>query len=86
MKKNEKVALERKESEEMLNIIHQNHKVVYERKLKKAKIINNIQNVLLVIAIIVFVFMIIYLTADRKQAIKNCMKNHSQNYCERISG
>ena len=86
MRKNEKAELERKENEEMLNIIHRNHKIVYERKLKKAKVINNIQNVLLVIAMIVFVYMIIYLTADRKKAIQNCIKNHSQNYCERISG
>lgn len=86
MKKNEKRELERRESEEMLNIIHNNHKIAYDKSLKKAKTINKIQNVLLVLSAIIFVVVVMYLTADRKKAIENCKKNHSTKYCERISG
>ena len=86
MKKNEKVELERKESEEMLEIIHNNHKAVYERNLKKSKIIDKLQNIVIVALLLLLGTLMIYFTADRKEAIKNCEKNHSRNYCERISG
>ena len=86
MKKNEKATLERRESEEMLNIIHNNHKIAYDKQNKKSKVINKIQNALIIIFVVIFIVMIAYLTADRKKAIKNCEKNHSANYCERISG
>lgn len=86
MKKNEKVMLEKRESEEMLNIIHENHKQSYDKQIKRTKFINKMQNLSIVIFGLIFIVMIIYLTADRKKAIKNCEKNHSTNYCERISG
>lgn len=83
MEKNEKVELE---SEEMLEIIHNNHKTAYEKNLKRAKAVDKIQNLLIFAGIVLFIVVAVFLTIDRKQAIKNCEKNHSRNYCERISG
>lgn len=77
---------EKRESEKMLEIIHENRRKVWEKKMKRNKIKDIIQNVVIVLIIIVFIGACRYLTQDRKKAIQNCMKNHSQNYCERISG
>ena len=74
------------ESKKMLEIIHENRKKVWGKKVKQNNIREGIKDVLLVLSIIAFIASCIYLTNDRKKAVNNCMKNHSQNYCERISG
>ena len=80
---------DRIESEKMLEIIHENHKKQLEKKVVTKSLINVlglVKGILIIVLSVLFIIACIYLTQDRKKAIKNCMKNHSQNYCERISG
>lgn len=77
------------ESKKMLDIIHQNHKKQLEKKVTAKSLINVLglaKGILIILLIVVFVIACINLTKQRNEAINNCMKNHSRNYCERISG
>ena len=73
------------ESKKMLEIIHQNHKKVI-KKQHTNNIKEIIKSILLVGSIALFIFVCIILTNQKNDAVNNCMKNHSRNYCERIAG
>lgn len=73
------------ESKKMLEIIHQNHKKV-NKKQPTNNIKEIIKSILLVGSIALFIFVCIMLTNQKNDAVNNCMKNHSRNYCERIAG
>lgn len=77
-----------KESKKMLDIIHQNHKKRLNKKVEEVPIIDIkriVKSLLIVVGITVFIIVCINLTKETNEAISNCMKNHSRNYCERIA-
>lgn len=77
------------ESKKMLDIIHQNHKKQLNKKVEvipTIDIMRIVKSLLIVLGIAVFIIVCINLTKQTNEAVNNCMKNHSKNYCERIAG
>ena len=77
------------ESKKMLDIIHQNHKKQLEKKVTAKSLIDIlglVKGILIVLVIGLFIIVCINLTKQKNEAVNNCMKNHSKNYCERIAG
>lgn len=77
------------ESKKMLDIIHQNHKKQLNKKVEVIPAIDIkriVKSLLIVLGIAVFIIVCINLTKQKNEAVNNCMKNHSKNYCERIAG
>lgn len=77
------------ESKKMLDIIHQNHKKQLNKKVEDIPaidIMRIVKSLLIVLGIAVFIIVCINLTKQKNEAVNNCMKNHSKNYCERIAG
>jgi hypothetical protein len=77
------------ESKKMLDIIHQNHKKQLNKKVEvipAIDIMRIVKSLLIVLGIAVFIIVCINLTKQKNEAVNNCMKNHSKNYCERIAG
>ena len=77
------------ESKKMLDIIHQNHKKQLEKKVSAKSLIDVlglVKGILIVLVIGLFIITCINLTKQKNEAVNNCMKNHSKNYCERIAG
>lgn len=77
------------ESKKMLDIIHQNHKKQLNKKVEAIPaidIMRIVKSLLIVLGIAVFIIVCINLTKQKNEAVNNCMKNHSRNYCERIAG
>ena len=77
------------ESKKMLDIIHQNHKKQLNKKIEvipAIDIMRIVKSLLIVLGIAVFIIVCINLTKQKNEAVNNCMKNHSKNYCERIAG
>ena len=77
------------ESKKMLDIIHQNHKKQLNKKVEvipAIDIMRIVKSLLIVLGIAVFIIVCINLTKQKNEAVNNCMKNHSRNYCERIAG
>ena len=77
------------ESKKMLDIIHQNHKKQLNKKVEvipTIDIMRIVKSLLIVLGIAVFIIVCINLTKQKNEAVNNCMKNHSKNYCERIAG
>ena len=77
------------ESKKMLDIIHQNHKKQLNKKVEvipAIDIMRIVKSLLIVLGIAVFIIVCINLTRQKNEAVNNCMKNHSKNYCERIAG
>lgn len=74
------------ESEKMLNIIHENHKKAYNKVQNEEKTKDKRFKILMVVLISIAIIGFVFLTKDREEAINNCMKNHSENYCTKISG
>ena len=77
------------ESKKMLDIIHQNHKKQLNKKVEVIPAIDIMRiakSLLIVLGIAVFIIVCINLTRQKNEAVNNCMKNHSKNYCERIAG
>ena len=77
------------ESKKMLNIIHQNHKNQLEKKVSAKSLIDILgltKGILIILLIGLFIIACINLTKQKNEAVNNCMKNHSKNYCERIAG
>ena len=86
MKNKFRKELEQIESEEMLNIIHNNCEKIKNSK-KRINKINTTLNKAIIILVIIFIgAFIMFLNKDHKEAMNNCMKNHSENYCTRITG
>lgn len=77
------------ESKKMLNMIHQNHKKQLEKKVSAKSLIDILglaKGILIILLIGSFIITCINLTKQKNEAVNNCMKNHSKNYCERIAG
>lgn len=77
------------ESKKMLDIIHQNHKKQLEKKVIAKSLIDVlglVKGILIVLVIGLFIIVCINLTKQKNEAVNNCMKNHSKNYCVRIAG
>ena len=77
------------ESKKMLDIIHQNHKKQLEKKVSAKSLIDVLglgKGILIILLIGLFIIACINLTTQKNEAVNNCMKNHSKNYCERIAG
>ena len=77
------------ESKKMLDIIHQNHKKQLEKETTTKSLIDILglaKGILIVLVIALFIIACINLTKQKNEAVNNCMKNHSKNYCERIAG
>ena len=77
------------ESKKMLDIIHQNHKKQLNKNVEvipAIDIMRIVKSLLIVLGIAVFIIVCINLTKQKNEAVNNCMKNHSKNYCERIAG
>lgn len=77
------------ESKKMLDIIHQNHKKQLEKKVTAKSLIDMLglaKGILTILLIGLFIIACINLTTQKNEAVNNCMKNHSKNYCERIAG
>lgn len=77
------------ESKKMLNLIHQNHKKQLNKKVEvipAIDIMRIVKSLLIVLGIAVFIIVCVNLTKQKNEAVNNCMKNHSKNYCERIAG
>lgn len=77
------------ESKKMLDIIHQNHKKQLNKKIEvipAIDIMRIVKSLLIVLGIAIFIIVCINLTKQKNEAVNNCMKNHSKNYCERIAG
>ena len=77
------------ESKKMLDLIHQNHKKQLNKKVEVIPAIDIkriVKSLLIVLGIAVFIIVCINLTKETNEAVNNCMKNHSKNYCERIAG
>lgn len=77
------------ESKKMLDIIHQNHKKQSNKKVEDIPtidIMRIVKSLLIVLGIAVFIIVCVNLTKQKNEAVNNCMKNHSKNYCERIAG
>lgn len=77
------------ESKKMLDIIHQNHKKQLEKKATAKSLIDVlglVKGILIILVSVLFIIACINLTKQKNEAVNNCMKNHSKNYCERIAG
>lgn len=77
------------ESKKMLDLIHQNHKNQLEKKVSAKSLIDILgltKGILIILLIGLFIIACINLTKQKNEAVNNCMKNHSKNYCERIAG
>lgn len=77
------------ESKKMLDIIHQNHKKQLEKKVTAKSLIDVLglaKGILIILLSVLFIIACINLTKQKNEAVNNCMKNHSKNYCERIAG
>ena len=77
------------ESKKMLDLIHQNHKKQLNKKVEAIPaidIMRIVKSLLIVLGIAVFIIVCINLTKETNEAVNNCTKNHSRNYCERIAG
>lgn len=77
------------ESKKMLDIIHQNHKKQLEKKVTAKSLIDVlglVKGILIILVSVLFIIACINLTKQKNEAVNNCMKNHSKNYCERIAG
>ena len=77
------------ESKKMLDIIHQNNKKQLEKKVTAKSLIDFLglaKGILIILLIVLFIIACINLTKQKNEAVNNCMKNHSKNYCERIAG
>lgn len=77
------------ESKKMLDIIHQNHKKQLEKKVTARSLIDVLglaKGILIILVSVLFIIACINLTKQKNEAVNNCMKNHSKNYCERIAG
>lgn len=77
------------ESKKMLDIIHQNHKNQLEKKVTVKPLIDVAglaKGILTILLIVLFIIACVNLTKQKNEAVNNCMKNHSKNYCERIAG
>lgn len=86
MKNKFRKEFEEQESKEMLDIIHNNCIKIRNNK-KRVNKINKMLNKFIIILVIIFIgSLMVFLNNDRKEAINNCMKNHSENYCTKISG
>lgn len=86
MKNKFKKEFEEQESKEMLDIIHNNCIKIRNNK-KRVNKINKMLNKFIIILVIIFIgSLMVFLNNDRKEAINNCMKNHSETYCKKISG
>jgi len=78
--------LEQRESKEMMEIIHKSCINTRNRKRKEEKTKKILNKVAILLIIIFIEGIILLLNNNRKEAMNNCMKNHSKNYCERITG
>lgn len=77
------------ESKKMLDIIHQNHKKQLEKKVTAKSLIDVlglVKGILIILVGVLFIIACVNLTKQKNEAVNNCMKNHSKNYCERIAG
>lgn len=77
------------ESKKMLDIIHQNHKKQLEKKVTAKSLIDVLglaKGILIILVSVLFIIACVNLTKQKNEAVNNCMKNHSKNYCERIAG
>lgn len=77
------------ESKKMLNIIHQNNKKQLKKKVTAKSLIDVLglaKGILIILLIGLLIITCINLTKQKNEAVNNCMKNHSKNYCERIAG
>lgn len=77
------------ESKKMLDIIHQNHKKQLEKKVTARSLIDVLglaKGILIILVSVLFIIACVNLTKQKNEAVNNCMKNHSKNYCERIAG
>lgn len=77
------------ESKKMLDVIHQNHKKQLEKKVTAKSLIDVLglaKGILIVLVSVLFIIACVNLTKQKNEAVNNCMKNHSKNYCERIAG
>ena len=74
------------ESEEMLNIIHENHRKAYNKIQREEKTKDKRFKIIMASLVIIAMIGCIHLTQNRKDAINKCMKNHSETFCVRISG
>lgn len=77
------------ESKKMLDIIHENHKKQLEKKVSAKSLIDVlglVKGILIILVSVLFIIACVNLTKQKNEAVNNCMKNHSRNYCERIAG